>query len=64
LTTNSQAISILAGGSKATRGKDIVGETFNVELKKYRDNYSKTDASKDPIIVQLVADAKAIAANA
>jgi hypothetical protein len=59
-----QAISILAGGSKATRGKDIVGEAFNGALKKYRDDYSKGDPSKDPIVVQLMADAKAIAANA
>jgi hypothetical protein len=45
------AISVLVGGMKAKRGKDVVGEVFGKAISSYRDAYSKTKPEDDPIIV-------------
>lgn len=56
-----QAIAVLSAGANAKRGKDIVGESFAVALKTYRDTYAKQPAGSDEIIVNLEKEMLAIA---
>lgn len=56
-----QAIAVLAGGSNAKLGKDVVGELFSASLVNYKTAYAKLPAGSDEILIKLEEDMKAIA---
>jgi F0F1-type ATP synthase membrane subunit b/b' len=56
-----QAIAVLAAGSGAKLGKDVVGEAFVASIAAYKANYAKQPAGSDEILVQLEKDIAAVA---
>ena len=54
------AIKVLAGGTGAPKGKDLVGAEFMKQLKGYSDAYSKLKPGEDPILAQLEKDIAAV----
>jgi hypothetical protein len=56
------AMAVLAGGSNAKLGKDIVGDAYGASLKSYREKYSKQAPGTDSIINQLEKDIAAASA--
>ena len=55
------AIAVLTAGPKATMGKDVVGEAYNIAVKNYQANYAKQPAGTDDILLALERDVAAIA---
>ena len=55
-----QAIAVIAGGEKATMGKDVVGNAFVSALGAYRESYKKIPAGSDEILVKLEKDIAAV----
>lgn len=56
-----QAIAVLAAGSGAKLGKDVVGEAFVAAIGAYKASYAKQPAGSDEILVQLQKDIAAVA---
>lgn len=54
------AIKVLAGGTGAPKGKDLVGAEFMKQLKGYSDAYTKLKPGEDPILAQLEKDIAAV----